>query len=103
MVTQAAVHSWAAPPFLLASWDIPVPIEELNPCVFLFADGPEDAEAGCANGAPIEVHWYARDDDLSLFHGRGVAFYSFYKRTTERLTLREFRELARSAGAGPPL
>lgn len=95
---MAAIHSWERDPLHLMAWQIPVPIERLNPCVFLFDGGPLFAEAECIAGQPIEVHWYARDDDLSLFHGHGIAFYTFYKRTTERLTVEQFRSLRGQAG-----
>lgn len=97
-VTRAVIRDGLTDDFLLAEWEKPCAPETLANLVYLFPEGLEVAREQVIHFGKLTVCWYARDDEMTHFHGRGTLFYTFTKRDTVMMSPAQFRELAERSG-----
>lgn len=102
VVSGAVIQPYDAEPLVLAIWERPVELETLPLLVWLFPDTPEAAEREVRESDHVTLCWYARDDEMTFFHGRpGRAIYTFQRTAVEAMTLQQFQRL--KAGADQKL
>lgn len=106
MTLSAVLNVPGGEPMLLTAWAMPVEVESLPLIVWLFDGGPERALRDIRHSGAALVSYYARDDELTMIHGRNrVAYYTFTREKVEPLTLAQFHRLQADAGIklGRPL
>ena len=107
--TSLVIQGWGRdePETVVAMWTSPVEVESLPTVLWMFPEGHEVAREQVAHFGKLTVCYYARDDEMTLFHGRGArAFYTFTKQETKPFTVKQFDSLQAEVSAklgGKPL